>query len=206
MNPKENPYAAPTSDLNPDAIEREGLALASRLKRLGAVLLDLAILGGSQILTLFMIGLIIRRDLVGELFATPPNDDMNLLATNLLDGAVYIGLAIDSAVFLIINGYLLATRGQSVGKLLLNIAIVSEDTRQVHPIGKLLILRYFPIYILQLLMYLVYSVVFIIDALFIFRHDRRTLHDMMAGTTVIDLKNQKRLREGERGTSEDSAY
>ncbi|MCY3883892.1 MAG: RDD family protein [Gammaproteobacteria bacterium] len=206
MNHEANPYAAPTSDLLPDATSREGTEVASRLKRLGAVVLDLVILGGSQILTLFLIGLVIGRNLIGEAFSTAESEELEWFATNLLDGSVYLGLAIDAAVFLIINGYLLATRGQSIGKLFMNIAIVSEDTRQVQPIGKLLILRYFPIYALQVVMYFLYSLVFILDALFIFRDDRRTFHDIMAGTTVIDLKNRNRLRKDQSGRLEDDAY
>lgn len=195
MSLSENPYAAPTSDLLAESPDREGVVLASRLKRLGAVLLDLVVLGGSQILVLFLVGLVIGRNLVEELFATAPNDDLDMFATNLLDWTVYAGLSIDATVFLVINGYLLASRGQTIGKFLMNIAIVSEDTHQVNPIGRLLILRYFPIYILQLVMYFLYSIVFIIDAIFVFRKDRRTLHDMVAGTTVIDLKNWKQIQK-----------
>ncbi|MXW52622.1 MAG: RDD family protein [Gammaproteobacteria bacterium] len=189
----ENPYLPPTSDLIDTTYVGTADIAASRMKRLGAVLLDFTIL-----MVLFLaVSLIAFVSDPAEFqieFSRALEEDSSWFDINLLDGANYIGLAVNAAVFFLINGYLLAKRGQSIGKVIMNIAIISVDTAKVQPFGKLLMLRYAPIYMLQVVMNFLYFFVFIVDALLIFRRDRRTLHDTMAGTTVIDLKLQERLR------------
>lgn len=192
MASRDNPYAPPTSELTdhthtvPDSLE----LLASRWRRLGAVTLDLVILVGSQLLIVLVIDFFSETDLMGSFLS---EDSVPMFEPNLIKLGWYLGIVFDSLFFFIINGYLLTTRGQTIGKVITNIAIVNVSTQKPHPIGKLVLLRYAPIYLTQLIMYFAYSLVFLIDALFIFRSDRRTLHDMLAGTTVIDLRKRERL-------------
>lgn len=201
MATTENPYTPPSSDLVDATYIGTADIAASRMRRLGAVLLDLLILVVLQVSTILLIDHFSGSNIFQEAILNASEEDYPWFEINLLSAANYIGLAIDAIVFFFINGYLLAKRGQSIGKVIVNIAIVNVDTQRVQPMGRLIMLRYAPIYMLQAVMAFVYFLVFTVDALFVFRRDRRTLHDMMAGTTVIDLKLQERLRR-ERNSAE----
>ncbi len=132
----ENPYLPPTSDLIDTTYVGTADIAASRMKRLGAVLLDFTIL-----MVLFLaVSLIAFVSDPAEFqieFSRALEEDSSWFDINLLDGANYIGLAVNAAVFFLINGYLLAKRGQSIGKVIMNIAIISVDTAKVQPFGKL---------------------------------------------------------------------
>lgn len=205
MERAENPYAPPTSELVPEVFVGTAEIAASRMKRLGAVLLDFTILSVLYLATILLIDIANGTNIFEEVFISPPEEEFRWFEINLLKGGYYIGLAIDAAVFFLINGYLLAKRGQSIGKVVVDIAIVNVDTHRILPIGRLMMLRFAPIYMIQAFMAFAHLLVFIVDALFVFRRDRRTLHDMIAGTTVIDLKLKKSLQsEMKRGPITDS--
>jgi uncharacterized RDD family membrane protein YckC len=87
-------------------------------------------------------------------------------------------------VFVVIHGYLLATRGQTVGKMLLKTRIVSKEDEKILPIGKVLGLRYLPISLAAHVPF-VGPFLSIIDVLFIFGRERQCIHDRIAGTIVI---------------------
>lgn len=104
--------------------------------------------------------------------------------------AVYlVGLLMDAPVFMILGVvaigiyqmYLLSTLGQTIGKKVLNIRIVKIDSGEnggfMTNVGMRLVLSgllgIIPLYSL-------------VDVLFIFRADRRCIHDMIAGTRVIE--------------------
>lgn len=92
------------------------------------------------------------------------------------------GLAVTS--YLILNGYLLWRRGQSIGKALMGIAIVSTATGEKAPFWKLVGIRalFFP------LLYLIpppLTVAPVLDQVLIFMKGRRCLHDYAAGTSVV---------------------
>ena len=89
--------------------------------------------------------------------------------------------------FLVLHGYLLHRYGQTIGKRLLGIRIVSAADGQLLPLGKLFGLRYVPIQLAGLLP-VVGNILPLVDALFIFREDRRCLHDFIAGTKVIKVR------------------
>lgn len=89
-----------------------------------------------------------------------------------------------------IQMYLLSTQGQTVGKKILNIRIVKFDTGENGGFAINVgmrgivngIIGIIPIYFLGLFPF--YS---LLDALFIFRNDRRCIHDLLAGTKVIEV-------------------
>lgn len=89
-----------------------------------------------------------------------------------------IGLGVAS--YLILNGWLLWTRGQTLGKLILRVTIVNNGTTDQAPLWKLLLIRG-PIFIMLTL----------VDVLPIFSKRRRCIHDWGAGTQVI-LRRSKR--------------
>lgn len=88
-------------------------------------------------------------------------------------------------VFVVLNGYLLAKRGQTIGKLLVGTRIVSVDGGQILPFLKVFGLRYLPISIVAQIP-LIGNLLAIVNVLFIFRDDRRCIHDLIAGTKVVN--------------------
>jgi uncharacterized RDD family membrane protein YckC len=94
------------------------------------------------------------------------------------DGEALAGLLL--IALLVLQVILLGRDGQTVGKKLLAVRIVDADTRQHAGFFKTVVLRV----VLNGLLSLIpgYGLV---DALLIFRDDRRCLHDLIAGTVVV---------------------
>ncbi len=97
--------------------------------------------------------------------------------------------------YLILNGYPLWRRGQTVGKLLMGIAIVADakpdgdfTEPRTAPLWKLICLRalFFPLLFVVVVPAL--AVLPIVDQLFIFGKRRRCLHDFVSGTIVVRLR------------------
>lgn len=85
--------------------------------------------------------------------------------------------------FALIHYYFLNKNGQTIGKMLLNIRIVGVDDQSIG--GTAIILkRYLPMSLVSLVPF-VGSVLALADILFIFRKDRRCVHDLIAGTKVV---------------------
>ncbi len=89
--------------------------------------------------------------------------------------------------FLVLHGYLLHKHGQTIGKRLLGIRIVSATDGQLVSLGKIFGLRYVPIQLVSIVP-IVGNILPLVDVLFIFREDRRCLHDLIAGTKVVKVK------------------
>ncbi len=102
------------------------------------------------------------------------------IVANLVGGGIGLG------VFVALHGYLLATRGQTIGKVVMKTKIVTESGEQL-PFAELYLKRYFILQAISLIPF-VGMFVGIIDALFIFRSNRKCLHDDIAGTKVIKIK------------------
>ena len=119
-----------------------------------------------------------------------------ILATGVLEHAedyANVGQSAVNAVlcglpaYLILNGWLLWTRGQTAGKAAMSLMIVDHPTGNCASFWKLLFVRaLIPVvviavgFIWELLWLLV-----LIDFCFIFRKDQRCLHDWIAGTRVV---------------------
>ena len=96
-----------------------------------------------------------------------------------------VQLALGWIAFFGLNSYLLVTRGQTVGKTIVKTKIINKNEETpdgVSIIGK----RYVLPWIISYLP-IVGQVFGLVNALFIFRKDRRCLHDHLAGTYVIKL-------------------
>lgn len=91
--------------------------------------------------------------------------------------------AVGIIAFLAIHGYFLKKDGQTVGKKLFNIYIVDLNG-QVPNFPKLVTLRYLPLWFVSYIP-VVGSFLPTVDVLFIFRKDRRCVHDLVAGTKVV---------------------
>lgn len=175
-----NPYAPPTATVA-DVSDHAGTEsrLAERGTRLGASMID-----GLVMLLLFasaMVAGMVLDDLGGTADATPPAILVWAEAHPVVSQIVW-GIA-GLLVFFAVNGYWLHTRGQSVGKRLLNIRIV-RSTGERATLSRILFARYLPTQALGMVpvIGLLYA---LIDILFIFGDSRQCLHDRIADTVVV---------------------
>jgi uncharacterized RDD family membrane protein YckC len=98
-------------------------------------------------------------------------------------------------IFLMLQGIFLFRYSQTIGKLATNIKIVGLNNRSISFL-KLILLRYTAWYMISLVP-LIGGLILLLGYLLIFTKDRRCLHDLMAGTKVVDLNsltNKDRLR------------
>ena len=87
--------------------------------------------------------------------------------------------------YLILNGYWLFTRGQTVGKRVMKVAIVATASGERAPFWKLVCIRalFFPL--LFTMISPILAALPLVDQLFVFRKNRRCVHDLAAGTSVV---------------------
>ena len=145
--------------------------LAGRWERLGAQILDGII---SCILALPGFGLL----LAAGIFSRPDNPNPALM----LAGFGLLGLLLLGwGIFQI---YLLTTRGQTIGKKLLGIKIVAFEDGSNPGFVKVFLLRALVNGVIGAVP-LVGGIYSLVDICFIFRDDKRCIHDLMAGTQVV---------------------
>jgi uncharacterized RDD family membrane protein YckC len=167
-----NPYEAPRSEILHAA---DGpVELAARLRRLAAVVIDTICLVLAWLAAEWMISR------AGIEFATGESDEDVWSSMWAFEPAYD---AFGFAVYLLIQGPLLATRAQTIGKMLLQIRIVDMQGAR-GSFARIVLLRELPGWIANVTTGtgLIYS---LIDALLIFRRDRRCVHDLIAGTQVV---------------------
>lgn len=87
--------------------------------------------------------------------------------------------------YLILNGYWLFTRGQTIGKRVMGVAIVTTTSGERAAFWKLVCIRalFFPLLFTAISPML--AILPIADQGFVFRKNRRCLHDLAAGTSVV---------------------
>lgn len=164
---EENRFAPPLAQVADVGPSHRAGTLASRGARLGAALIDVVIamlaFGAIALVTPF------------NIFVTDPSGGLWFaMARNTLIGFVF---------FLLFHGYLLATRGQTIGKMLVKIRIVRTDGSRAS-FARLVGLR-FLVNSLFTLIPVVGPLYGLIDVLFIFRQERRCVHDLIADTVVV---------------------
>ncbi|WP_027710427.1 RDD family protein [Zooshikella ganghwensis] len=93
-------------------------------------------------------------------------------------------VSVSMVFFFLINGPLLAKNGQTVGKKLLGIAIVSYTTNKILPLFQVILIRYGCFVILGFIP-AIGQLASLVNTLFIFRKERRCLHDYVADSKVI---------------------
>ena len=84
---------------------------------------------------------------------------------------------------LIVQIYFLVTRAQTIGKIAMKIRIVDAVTGGHPGWARLIFLRVIVHSILTGIPFIGF-IYFLVDSLFVFRADHRTIHDMIAGTQV----------------------
>lgn len=97
----------------------------------------------------------------------------------------YPFICISLLIVTISQSYFLIVNGQTIGKKIVKIKIVKSSTKINGGFIINILLRSIVGTIL-LGVAIPYPIYFFIDSLFIFREDRRCIHDLIAGTDVID--------------------
>lgn len=100
--------------------------------------------------------------------------------------AIILAAAVAVIIFFVIQMVLLGTRGQTIGKITMNIRIVDAQTGAHPGWPRLVLLRAIVNGILTGIPFLGF-VYHLVDSLFIFRPDHRTIHDLYSGTRVDKL-------------------
>lgn len=182
MDDAHNPYAAPEAEVHfvPPDSETTNLYLSSRWKRLGGWILDiiLGILICVPGITIAVIG----------------------LATQLVPIAIigFLIFALSGLAYSIYNLVIISLHGQNLAKKILGMRIV-----RLHPAGqnpgflRAVVMRMFVngligfvfsfFGLIPILSPVLNSIYFLIDSCFIFGRERRCLHDLLAGTCVVDV-------------------
>lgn len=152
-----------------EAPPADGLALGTRWSRLGAALIDLVIGIGAYLaatpLVVAMLGLLSRNQLANGLW--------------MMAGSQALGFLL----FVLLHGWWLLRRGQTIGKRIVGLRILRPDGQPASG-WRLLGLRYGSGF-LMMLVPLVGPLYALVDVLLIFGPQRRCLHDSIAGTIVV---------------------
>jgi uncharacterized RDD family membrane protein YckC len=171
MDPSSNPYQAPVAGEPP---ETEGVAPgehATRGARLVAYFMD-SIIGFAVMFPLQIWAGVFK----GFPSAMKPQEFPKSLLWSI--GWILLWTAL--------NGSFLAKSAQTIGKKLMGLQIVMVEDGKPASFERLVFWRFVPVLLLSQLPY-VGSVLSLADTLFIFRADRRCLHDHIAGTRVVAL-------------------
>ena len=171
-----NPYAPPQAEVRDAPAAPPTVApLAARTLRLAAAIVD---------------------SVASAVFVVPflmfTGDWTAAISGELSYGTISLG---GFASFTAMQGFLLATRGQTIGKWLVGTRIVRADNDDVPTLARTLSLRYgllaigpvatLAVLVLNGVILYVFVVVGLIDSALIFRRDRRCLHDLIARTKVV---------------------
>lgn len=173
---EESPYTSPETVGTEDRISDGTEDLASLGLRLGGAIIDNLILSAVVIPFFLVTG---TFDFIVDTIQGKEVAENTTMAE-------FKNALISVVIFFALNTYLLVTRGQTIGKKILNTQIVSADESKeldnVRLIGK----RYLILKLAELVPTIggLYSLV---DALFIFGKKRQRLSDRIANTKVIKI-------------------
>ncbi|MFM2600205.1 RDD family protein [Vibrio fortis] len=143
------------------------IAIASRWSRFGAFTID------AFVYAIFIIPVFLYSNLYDK-FLLDESIDLTEKVALIVYGWV---------VFFLCQGYLLHKKGQTIGKNLMDIAIVDMEGNQIgllNIVGK----RIIPMVVVGYIPF-IGRLILTLDYLFVFRKDKRCLHDLIAGTQVI---------------------
>lgn len=148
---------------------------------------------GSRFTGAFVDGLTFLPVAFGVLFVTMQMASTNPslfteggIGTNLVIGAITAVLY--TVWFVLVHGYTLANRGQTLGKMAAGTKIVNADTGELVPLGTIVVRRWLSIQLIALIP-VVGGIIGLINILLIFRESRQCLHDNFANTKVIQVKS-----------------
>lgn len=108
-------------------------------------------------------------------------ENLRTLSFEFIVGSLFLGIFSN----LSINGYLLYKKGQTIGKMSMDIKIVDMNNN-VPSLFHSFFLRSFLFSVIYFIPYV--KIIVLLDPLFIFSQSRRCLHDRLAGTKVVDVE------------------
>jgi uncharacterized RDD family membrane protein YckC len=173
-----NPYASPQSSGSMAPPFGGQSPLAGRGARLGAKILD-----GLMHLAVCIPGIVMMAAGGFAFGALIEEDVPNLGGPLAIAGIVVAILAFLG--FWIYQIVLLSTSGQTLGKKIVGIRIVTNDSEEYPGFVKAFLLRDFVNDLISNIPY-IGSLYALVDILFIFGEERRCIHDLIAGTKVVE--------------------
>lgn len=154
--------------------------LADPAVRLGAWFVDKVIAFACSLPGFLVIGLSVLQDVLIHHGDVSPE-----VAGRVMLGALL--LTVFGGALLVVQCWLLTTRGQTIGKRVFGVRIVNVDDDTNPGFVKAVLLRWFvPGLITVFLNFVLLGYIFfLVDSCFIFRRDHRCIHDLIAGTRVV---------------------
>ena len=146
----------------------DSVILAGRVRRFFAGLIDFIAVPLVSILVMLVTGILEHAEAYSSFFQT------GMRATIV----AVLG-------YLVTNGWLLYRRGQTLGKAIMGIMIVDVDSGEKASFRKLILARMWFLATLYLLLVPWLLLIPLIDHVFIFSKQRRCLHDLICGTSVV---------------------
>lgn len=179
----ENPYAPPTSDVNAGKLPAaEAGMLAERGTRFVSQLVD----------GLLYMVVLIPAFIAGFQSGAFSEGGNSAIFKAFVAGPLGIVSLVGWLGLIAYQAYLVATSGQSIAKKLFKIQIVKVDGSPVSFVSGVLVRNWLMMVLQQIPV--VNMILPLLDALFIFRQDRRCIHDLIAGTKVIQLAGSPQVR------------
>ena len=170
MTQFENPYS-PSTTISPISSRVESGELATLSERFAGAFIDGLIILPIVLPLAFGTGLVIGSALGDSLITS--------VVASVVGGLIGMG------AFAALHGYLLATRGQTIGKIVMKTKIVNEAGNLI-PFNELFLKRYVIIMVISMIPFVGF-LIGIVNALCVFRGNRKCLHDDFAGTKVIKI-------------------
>jgi uncharacterized RDD family membrane protein YckC len=178
-----NPFAPPATDIEAAgaaaSVDAATINLATRWQRLGGYLVDAV-----------LYGIATGPAYLGVSWSTftktaAQNKSSSLLLFTMAGKWGVVAGALLLAIS-VVNWTLLARRGQTIGKIAAGTRVVMLDGTAA-PFTKVVVLRTWVFHFLAYIPGLnrLAGIVGLVDALFVYRADRRCLHDQLAGTKVV---------------------
>ena len=182
----DQPYAPPSStERFVPPSEQNGDQLARRFTRLASAILD---------------GVLMAAILLPVQYGTGYLERAMAQKVGLLE---QLGISLMGVIVMFaLNGYLLVTRGQTIGKMITKIQIVDVETGALLPFLRVYVFRH--LWMMPLIAFIaiipgtiddyLLNIVLFVNALMIFGVSRRCLHDYIAGSKVVLYEeNRKKL-------------
>ena len=174
--PAGGPFTAPVAG----HVELAGIGARTGAAMLNAFLYFLSIMPGSVMMSR---GLLEKNPQLAK-GGIPRLEDLDLTA--ITEGMVWVWAGLLGVV--LVQALLLTLRGQNLGKLLVGARVVRAETGAPAGFIRGVLLRFaLPVTLIFLLnvLFPLGLIFLLIDYFFMFRADRRCLHDLIAGTKVV---------------------
>ncbi|MBN2527718.1 MAG: RDD family protein [Deltaproteobacteria bacterium] len=125
-------------------------------------------------------------NIISVMLLLPVMQQLGVLADGVTINGQVTAFLLSFLSIVLVHGYLLQTRGQSIGKLIMGIQIVRVDGTRL-TLGPIVFRRYLPVQLSGMIPAFGPLLV-IMDSIWIFRDDFRCIHDHIAGTVVINYQ------------------